>query len=356
MSWGEVKKINSDLTIPLNVLLWVNELKAYGTLSYVYKDLNMMLEISKHDFVINDIVCRRLIVDSMNNNKGLGLFCKQFLDSKNEAFDNSPTMNELFQNDSLITEIFSNDTLKMLFHTSTTFQDMVCKDRDLITTVLFNNEVFAEWVVSKDIMKASPYKISYQAWVRVLDNTVFLSRILASEDSTLIEECLKTDSYGGTLIDGLIRSPKGFNEFIKSNPSITSRNLIHSKVRISDVATLIQTLNNTSYFSKLVDNTNVFIGTNKTRVYNSTYPKGIDISDNTDTTPDLSITIVKMFRLGTSSSRAYLYRLTSISSSWYTAIDDEEINQPSNPIAIGGFKTSTGSSSAYIGHAMYAPI
>ena len=355
MSWGEVKKINSDLTIPLNVLLWVNELKTYGTLSYVYKDLNMMLEISKHDFVINDIVCRRLIVNSMNDNKGLGLFCKQFLDSKNEAFDNSPTMNELFQNDSLITEIFSNETLKTLFHTSTTFQDMVCKDRDLITTVLFNNEVFAEWVVSKDIMKAYPYKISYQTWVRVLDNTVFLSRILTSEDSTLIEECLKTDSYGGTLIDGLIRSPKGFNEFIKSNPSNVARQLMHDKITTEDAVLLESTLLNTSYFSRVSTKVEMFISEGSVDIYNLAYPSGKDISAVTDINPDLSISIVTLFRKNSSTYSPSLYRLSS-SDLWFSANGTTETSKPSKPLAIGGFKSASPKNTAYIGYKMYAPV
>lgn len=48
MSWAEIKKaVNSDLNVPLNHLMWINDLATYGQNGYVAKNEKMIEELIK---------------------------------------------------------------------------------------------------------------------------------------------------------------------------------------------------------------------------------------------------------------------------------------------------------------------
>ena len=56
MSWSEIKKaVNSNLNVPLNHLIWLNDYKTFGKKSYVFNDKKILHELYKNwDLCIND--------------------------------------------------------------------------------------------------------------------------------------------------------------------------------------------------------------------------------------------------------------------------------------------------------------
>ena len=55
MSWDEIKKgVNSDLNVPLNHLIWLNDYKTYGEDSYVFQNKDIWNELMMSRCAIND--------------------------------------------------------------------------------------------------------------------------------------------------------------------------------------------------------------------------------------------------------------------------------------------------------------
>lgn len=111
MSWAEIKKaVNSDLNVPLNHLLWINDLSTYGKNGYVAKDSNM----------VNDLLSSGLL---LKNDVALAEYVKLFPDEAKKLYTNNEFMKSissqtdivanLLEDQNFVTELFKNaDSLK----------------------------------------------------------------------------------------------------------------------------------------------------------------------------------------------------------------------------------------------------
>lgn len=334
MSWGEVKKINSDMSIPLNVLLLVNELKTNGENSYVYNNLSMMSLIAQYDFVVNDIVCKPLIVDAMNQQNSLGVFCKKVLKSINPDFDSAPNFHQVLANDALVTEIFSDEKLSMLFYASPTFKSLVNNGTKEFTSVLFNNDAFATYTIANPVL-ITHSNFSINAWTEVLDKTNFIDRILVPEHNALLKKCMNYPSPGGLLLDGLARSPKGLSTFLKSKQPVDVVTLMYSKYNTSGYGTYLkQTLGSTLYFSLKADQWDTAASTvdGKTTYFNASYPRGSNVI--TKPAVDTSFALLNEVKCSQSST-GIIRRLTHPEIAYITYTGTTTF--PGNNVVIGGF-------------------
>lgn len=334
MSWGEVKKINSDLTTPLNVLMWINELKMYGSQSYVCKSLDMLTELSKYDIVINDIVCKPLLVSAAHDNRFLGKFCKKLLKSENPEFDTIETLNQFVLVDSAITEVFSNENMAMLFHASTIFQTMARAGSTAGIKTLYNNDAFTNDIIAVPRYITQP-SMSGSTWRTILDETNFMNKLLVPEQQPLLKRCLGDNSSGAVMFDGLARSPKGLSTFLKSNQPPDVLELLYSKYTSSGYGTVLkQTLGSTLYFSLKADQWDTAVTTvnEKTTYFNGTYPKG----SNTINKPQVDTSFALLNEVKCSQSSAgFIKRLTHPDEVYLTYTGT--LNYPANNVVIGGF-------------------
>lgn len=334
MSWGEVKKINSDLTTPLNILMWINELKMYGKESYVYKSPAMIIELSKYDIVINDIVCKPLLVSSAHDNRFLGGFCKKFLKSENPEFDAIETLNQFVLVDSLVTEVFSNEKLALLFHASTMFQTMACTGSTDVIQTLYNNEAFTNDILSP-VRYITQSRMSVNTWITILDKTDFIDKLLVPERKNILLLCMGNSSTGALMLEGLARSPKGLNRFLKSKQPVDVVTLMYSKYSKNNYGTYLnQTLSSTLYFSLKADQWNTAASTvdGKTTYFNASYPKG----SNTITKPEVDTSFALLNEVKSSqSSTGILRRLTHPDTAYITYTGTTTF--PGNNVVIGGF-------------------
>lgn len=98
MSWGEVKKINSDLKVPLNHLIWLNDYKTYGVNSYVFQNKDMLHELYRdYRLSINDKAIRKEAIQFAESIGETGLAISYQYDSDLSSVSEYSTFDEINQ-------------------------------------------------------------------------------------------------------------------------------------------------------------------------------------------------------------------------------------------------------------------
>lgn len=156
MSWDEVKKaVNSDLGVPLNHLIWLNDYKTYGENSYVFQDKDVLHELykssisSKDNGIFQEALSYFIGIDSY-----LGMFIKNmFSDHKNDKrLSSIDTMYELVsiydpllwiftENGDLYNSVGSNANILNSLLQSSNLADVVYDNAPDSNTKLLNKDV-----------------------------------------------------------------------------------------------------------------------------------------------------------------------------------------------------------------------
>ena len=147
MSWAEIKKaVNSDLNVPLNHLLWINDLATYGQNGYVAKNSNM----------VNDLLSSGLL---LKNDVALAEYVKLFPNEAKKLYTNSEFMKNissqtdivanLLEDQNFVTELFKNaDNLKYILSNFKTARLISYKPEILKRT--FNDSRVTDFILSTD--------------------------------------------------------------------------------------------------------------------------------------------------------------------------------------------------------------
>lgn len=147
MSWAEIKKaVNSDLNVPLNHLMWINDLITYGKEGYVAKDSNM----------VNDLLSSGLLLKS---DVALGEYVKLFPNEAKKLYTNSEFMKSissqtdivvnLLKDQNFVTELFKNaDNLKHVLSNLKTAR-LVSYEPELLKRI-FNDSRVTDFILSTE--------------------------------------------------------------------------------------------------------------------------------------------------------------------------------------------------------------
>lgn len=354
MSWGEVTKINSDLTTPLNALLWVNDLKTYGKESYVYNSGDILMELAKYSIAINDPICRSLIIDGLHTRVHIGEFFKGYLNSDNPEFDNVRFLSDFAKVDSLVTEVFSNNNLATLVYASSSFSAVAHMSDTSISDVLYSNDAFTDGLMTRKLYVGEAGYAS-SVWVNILDRTDFIDKLLLPENRSLLKLSMGAGASGGTILEGLCRSPKGLNRFLKSQQPPDVVILMYSKYTKNNHGTaLYQTLSSTLYFSLRADqwNTSISASSGATTYFNDTYPRGSSSISMPAT--DTSFALIGEV-WASASATGNIKRISDSNGNWITYTNSHDF--PANNVAIGGFMVEPPSPTGYgnVKYRMYVP-
>lgn len=354
MSWGKVKKINSDLTTPLNALLWINDLKTYGKESYVYKSVDILMELVKYTVAVNDSVCNTLIIDGIQTQGIIGKFLKEYLNSDNSGFDSVKTLYDFAKVDSLVTEVFSNSNLATLMFAAPSFAGVARSSDTSISDVLYSNEAFTDGVITKGVYIGEA-GMSNTTWKNILDRTDFIDKLLLPENRSLLKLSMGVESSGGTLLEGLARSSKGLNRFLKSQQPPDVVILMYSKYTKNNHGTVLyQTLSSTLYFSLKADqwNTSIAASSGDTTYFNGTYPKGSSSISMPAT--DTSFALISEV-WASASATGTIKRISDSNGNWITYTNSHD--SPANNVAVGGFMVEPPSPTGYgnVKYRLYVP-
>lgn len=150
MSWVEIRKaVNSDLNVPLNHLIWLNDYKTYGEKSYVFQNKDILHELYK-DFQLtaNDVSVNKTVLEFLikEDNPDIGLFFGSMYNSSvdvdwslmhsmydimcNVKFAEALTKNPL-------SETFFVDYLPLVLD-SENIIDAYCSSKDILMTLYRN--------------------------------------------------------------------------------------------------------------------------------------------------------------------------------------------------------------------------
>ena len=147
MSWAEIKKaVNSDLNVPFNHLMWINDLITCGQNGYVAKDSNM----------VNDLLSSGLL---LKNDVALGEYVKLFPNEAKKLYTNSEFMKNissqtdivanLLKDQNFITELFKNaDSLKYILSNLKTAR-LISYEPELLKRI-FNDSRVTDFILSTD--------------------------------------------------------------------------------------------------------------------------------------------------------------------------------------------------------------
>ncbi len=147
MSWAEIKKaVNSDLNVPLNHLMWINDLTTFGKNGYVAKDNNMMKDLLSSGFLLK-------------NDVALGEYVKLFPNEAKKLYTNSEFMKSissqtdvvanLLKDQNFVTELFKNaDNLKYVLSNLKTAR-LISYEPELLKRV-FNDSRVTDFILSTD--------------------------------------------------------------------------------------------------------------------------------------------------------------------------------------------------------------
>lgn len=117
MSWEEIKKgVNSDLNVPLNHLIWLNDYKTYGENSYVFNEKDILHELyNSYRISMNDMTIRSEAMQYISDqNKKVGSALKAIYGLEVDM-KGAETWEEIAGDQSIYKSIIANnDVMKFL--------------------------------------------------------------------------------------------------------------------------------------------------------------------------------------------------------------------------------------------------
>ena len=243
MGWDEVKKINSDMKVPLDVYQYLNDYKLWGKESYVYQDKNKLHKLyettvlSMNELKLNGEAFEYLTA----NNKHIGKALSNVYDiEQKEELSTLTTMREVAASSTAMQAVTASSTAMQAVLASSTAMQAVLASSTAMQAVAASSTAMQAVLASSTVMQA--VLASSTAMQAVASSSTAMQAVLAS--STTMQAVINS----GDAKYRIAKSAIALAEICKSREaSLYFKNSFHSYRH--DI--LLTLLNSPQYFSKL---------------------------------------------------------------------------------------------------------
>ena len=243
MGWDEVKKINSDMKVPLDVYQYLNDYKLWGKESYVYQDKNKLHKLyettvlSMNELKLNGEAFEYLTA----NNKHIGKALSNVYDiEQKEELSTLTTMREVAASSTAMQAVTASSTAMQAVLASSTAMQAVLASSTAMQAVAASSTAMQAVLASSTAMQA--VLASSTAMQAVASSSTAMQAVLAS--STTMQAVINS----GDAKYRIAKSAIALAEICKSREaSLYFKNSFHSYRH--DI--LLTLLNSPQYFSKL---------------------------------------------------------------------------------------------------------
>ena len=273
MGWDEVKKINSDMKVPLDVYQYLNDYKLWGKESYVYQDKNKLHKLyettvlSMNELKLNGEAFEYLTA----NNKHIGKALSNVYDiEQKEELSTLTTMREVAASSTAMQAVTASSTAMQAVLASSTAMQAVAASSTAMQAVAASSTAMQAVLASSTAMQAvlasstamQAVAASSTAMQAVLASSTAMQAVAASStamqavaaSSTAMQAVLASSTTMQAVINSgdakyrIAKSAIALAEICKSREaSLYFKNSFHSYRH--DI--LLTLLNSPQYFSKL---------------------------------------------------------------------------------------------------------
>ena len=233
MGWDEVKKINSDMKVPLDVYQYMNDYKLWGKDSYVYQDKNKLHKLYETVIVsMNDLKLNGEAFEYLTaNNKHIGKALSNVYDiEQKEELSTLTTMEAVAASSTAMEAVLASSTAMQAVLASSTAMQAVAASSTAMQAVLASSTAMQAVLASSTAMQ------------EVAASSTAMEAVLAS--STAMQAVINS----GDAKYRIAKSAIALAEICKSREaSLYFKNSFHSYRH--DI--LLTLLNSPQYFSKL---------------------------------------------------------------------------------------------------------
>jgi len=146
MSWDEVKKINSDMKVPLDVYQYLNDYKLWGKESYVYQDktkLHKLYEtsvVSMNDLELSGEALEYLVINNKHIGKALG---NVYGIGGKDTLSTLPTMSAVLASSTAMSAVLASSTAMSAIAASSTAMSAIAASSTAMSAVLASSTAIA---------------------------------------------------------------------------------------------------------------------------------------------------------------------------------------------------------------------
>ncbi len=163
MSWAEIKRaVNSDIDVPLNLILHINDLKIFGTSSYVWNDDKLALRVFESVYTEIDHVLFNLpwINRFAAKNKNMGVIFKKIAGSTNSVFNSLDTIAQVLNNSTAMGILADNKkALVDMYLSANLFEPVI-----LSSTIAKNALSNSKFKVTKSTSISATYDTEFEIY------------------------------------------------------------------------------------------------------------------------------------------------------------------------------------------------
>ena len=212
MGWDEVKKINSDMKVPLDVYQYLNDYKLWGKESYVYQDKNKLHKLyettvlSMNELKLNGEAFEYLTA----NNKHIGKALSNVYDiEQKEELSTLTTMREVAASSTAMQAVAASSTAMQAVLASSTAMQAVLASSTAMQAVAASSTAMQAVLASSTTMQAVIN--SGDAKYRIAKSAIALAEICKSREASLYFKN-SFHSYRHDILLTLLNSPQYFSK------------------------------------------------------------------------------------------------------------------------------------------------
>ena len=212
MGWDEVKKINSDMKVPLDVYQYLNDYKLWGKESYVYQDKNKLHKLyettvlSMNELKLNGEAFEYLTA----NNKHIGKALSNVYDiEQKEELSTLTTMREVAASSTAMQAVAASSTAMQAVLASSTVMQAVLASSTAMQAVASSSTAMQAVLASSTTMQAVIN--SGDAKYRIAKSAIALAEICKSREASLYFKN-SFHSYRHDILLTLLNSPQYFSK------------------------------------------------------------------------------------------------------------------------------------------------
>ena len=212
MGWDEVKKINSDMKVPLDVYQYLNDYKLWGKDSYVYQDKNKLHKLYETVIVsMNDLKLNGEAFEYLTaNNKHIGKALSNVYDiEQKEELSTLTTMREVAASSTAMQAVLASSTAMQAVLASSTAMQAVTASSTAMQAVAASSTAMQAVLASSTAMQAVIN--SGDAKYRIAKSAIALAEICKSREASLYFKN-SFHSYRHEILLTLSNSPQYFSK------------------------------------------------------------------------------------------------------------------------------------------------
>ena len=184
MGWDEVKKINSDMKVPLDVYQYLNDYKLWGKDSYVYQDKNKLHKLYETVIVsMNDLKLNGEAFEYLTaNNKHIGKALSNVYDiEQKEELSTLTTMREVAASSTAMQAVLASSTAMQAVLASSTAMQAVTASSTAMQAVAASSTAMQAVLASSTAMET--VAASSTAMEAVLASSTAMQAVINSGDA-----------------------------------------------------------------------------------------------------------------------------------------------------------------------------